>query len=289
MARQLIAYLPATEATAAFPAIDKMADPRAVDERLGPTGDRGPATSRSTCATSSPASWTPRLRRPTHPAPPPPRPNARTLQVTVAGLGPIPRPRRPPGNPVRLLRADPRPGRPRARPGRHLGTEIALTEPAPDRSRPSGPPGFRPQCGPSDPRSGRPRHRLHLPRAAANPPSLRDRRRRLPSDRRAAGPDRRTATATTQNLHALCKPHHQAKAERLVEGGLRIPRPVSTAWTNRRRLTYVSRRPQRIHTAPDASQRRPPPPPPPDSSRRPTLLTLPASQCGWSEPTGSGQ
>ena len=86
---------------------------------------------------------------------------------------------------------------------------------------------------------------------------------------RAPTPERNLPTGLVErrrprleNLHALCKHHHQAKTKGWWTVTWDPTTGVST-WTDRHGLTYA-RHPQRIHTTPDAFQHRPPPPPPPD-------------------------
>ncbi|KQR08238.1 hypothetical protein ASF78_18215 [Cellulomonas sp. Leaf334] len=65
-----------------------------------------------------------------------------------------------------------------------------------------------------------------------------------------------------ENLHALCKHHHQAK----TNGWWQVtwnPVTGTSTWTDRHGLTYA-RHPVPVHTAPDAFHHRPPPPRPPD-------------------------
>ena len=84
---------------------------------------------------------------------------------------------------------------------------------------------------------------------------------RIPYDHQATNPTGARQT-TTENLHVLCKHHHQAKTTGWWNVTWDSTTGIST-WTDRHGLTYA-RHPQRIHTAPDAFQHRPPPPPPPD-------------------------
>ena len=87
----------------------------------------------------------------------------------------------------------------------------------------------------------------------------------LPTDAPAGdGPRERPIGPPTslENLHSLCKHHHQAKTRRWWKVTWDPTTGVST-WTDRHGLTYA-RQPERIHTTPDAFQHRPPPPPPPD-------------------------
>ena len=156
MAR-LIAYLPAAEATAAFTAIDALAG-NAADGRGRPDG--GPA-SRG------------RVRRRVHLDPGPPgdpgrhaaadparaagRPPGERRGHHVAGAGRRPRP-------PRLLRADPRAGGPRARPGRHLAARAHGSGHRPGlRRRHHGLPARR---GP-DPDGHGPGRDVHVPRLSA--------------------------------------------------------------------------------------------------------------------------
>ncbi|WP_421743362.1 DUF222 domain-containing protein [Cellulomonas sp.] len=67
---------------------------------------------------------------------------------------------------------------------------------------------------------------------------------------------------TADNLHALCKHHHQAK----TKGWWRVTHDRRTGvstWTDRHGLTYA-RHPARILVAPSAFEHGPPPPPPRD-------------------------
>ena len=65
-----------------------------------------------------------------------------------------------------------------------------------------------------------------------------------------------------ENLHALCKHHHEAKTKGWWKVTWNKVTGVST-WTDRHGLTYA-RHPIPIHTTPTALEHRPPPPPPPE-------------------------
>ncbi|MBO3086061.1 HNH endonuclease signature motif containing protein [Cellulomonas fengjieae] len=65
-----------------------------------------------------------------------------------------------------------------------------------------------------------------------------------------------------ENLHALCKHHHQAKTTGWWQVTWDKNTGIST-WTDRHGLTYA-RHPIPVHTTPTAAIHRPPPPPPPD-------------------------
>ncbi|MBO3083277.1 HNH endonuclease signature motif containing protein [Cellulomonas fengjieae] len=65
-----------------------------------------------------------------------------------------------------------------------------------------------------------------------------------------------------ENLHALCKHHHQAKTTGWWQVTWDKNTGIST-WTDRHGLTYA-RHPIPVHTTPTAPIHRPPPPPPPD-------------------------
>ena len=188
MAR-LIAYLPAADATTAFTAIDALAGHAAVD------GDERSIDQRRADAFSD--VFTSILDRQTTPdgTPLPTRHGQRVaLQVTVAAST-LARPRRRPCVP-RLVRADPRAGRPRARPGRHLA-------PGAHRPRqgqvcsvgtsPTGP--ARP-----DPHRAGPGRDLHLPglpparRPAARSTTASPTTTPAPAERHDTRPARRTCT-----------------------------------------------------------------------------------------------
>lgn len=81
-----------------------------------------------------------------------------------------------------------------------------------------------------------------------------------PNDTPPTGGDRTRPGGTQtslENLHSLCKHHHQAKTKRWWKVTWDPTTGVST-WTDRHGLTYA-RQPERIHTTPDAFEHRPPP------------------------------
>ncbi|WP_157453743.1 HNH endonuclease signature motif containing protein [Cellulomonas sp. Root485] len=260
MAR-LVAYLPAEHATAAFTAIDALAGHAAVD------GDDRTVDQRRADAFTD--IFTSILDRQTTPdgTPLPRRHGQRaSIQVTVAattllGLddhpatlgsyGPIPAQvarelaqdatwRRivtdPTGQAAHLSTATYRPG-------------ADLTRTVAARDRTCTFPGCRQPAARCEIDHREPYDHARAPgRPADAPPGD-------GADARPGGP----SPTSLENLHALCKHHHQAKTRRWWKVTWDPMTGVST-WTDRHGLTYA-RQPERIHTTPDAFEHRPPPPP----------------------------